>query len=296
MSSVSSVPSVRSFVITGATGHLARLVIESLLERGVPADHIVATGRDVDRLKDLADRGVTVRVADYDDPATLRDAFAGADRLLFVSSSEVGSRIAQHRNVVDAAKQAGVGLVAYTSIAKADSTSIQLAAEHQETERMLAESGVPHVLLRNSWYLENYTAQLPVFVEHGTVLGSAGDGRVSAATRADYAAAAAAVLLADDQAGQVHELGGEAFTLPELADAVADATGRPVVYRDLPEEEYAAALVAAGLPEGYARVLAQSDTGIGRGDLEVTTGDLGRLIGRPATTVRQAVRAAADAG
>jgi NAD(P)H dehydrogenase (quinone) len=289
--------SVTSFVINGATGNLGRLVIESLLERGVPADQIVATGREVNRLKDLADRGIEVRVADYDDPATLRDAFTGADRLLFVSSSEVGRRIPQHRNVVDAAKEAGVGLVAYTSIAKADSSSIQLAAEHRETERMLAESGVPHVLLRNSWYLENYTAQLPVYAEHGTVLGSAGDGRVSAALRADYAAAAAAVLLAEDQAGQVHELGGdEAFTLPELADAVADATGRPVVYRDLPEEEYAAALVAAGLPEGYARALAQSDTGIGRGDLEVTTGDLGRLIGRPATTARQAVRAAADVG
>jgi len=281
-----------SFVITGATGHLGRLVVEALLARGVAPEEIVATGRHLDRLRDLADRGVDVRVADYDDPTSLKDAFAGADKLLFVSGSDVGTRVPQHRNVIDAAKEARVGLVAYTSIANADVTTIRLAAEHQETERLLRDSGVPHVLLRNSWYLENYTAQLPTYLEHGAVLGSAGTGLVSAATRADYAEAAAAALLADEP-GTVYELGSdEAFTMGELAAAVSDAAGKPVAYRDLPEGEYAAVLIGAGLPEGYARALAQSDVGIARGDLLVTTGDLSRLIGRPTTSMPEAVRAA----
>jgi len=283
-----------SFVITGATGQLGRLVVEALIDQGVAAEQIVATGRHTDRLRDLADRGVEVRVADYDDPASLKAAFAGTDRLLFVSASDVGERIPQHRNVVEAAQDAGVGLVAYTSIANADRTTVGLAAEHQETERMLRDSGVPHVLLRNSWYLENYTAQIPTYLQHGAVLGSAGSGRVSAATRADYAEAAAAALLANE-AGTVYELGAdEGFTMGELAAAVGDAAGTTVEYRDLPEDEYAAVLIGAGLPEGYARALAQSDVGISRGDLLVTTGDLSRLIGRPTTSMPEAVRAAAS--
>jgi NAD(P)H dehydrogenase (quinone) len=284
-----------SFVITGATGHLGRLVVEALLDRGVPAEQIVATGRQVDRLRDLADRGVDVRVADFDDPASLDAAFDGATKVLFVSGSDVGHRIGQHHNVIEAAQRADVDLLAYTSIANADLATFGLAADHQETERILRKTGVPHALLRNSWYLENYTAQLPTFLEFGAVLGSAGNGRVSAATRADYAAGAAAVLLADDQAGQVYELGGdEAFSLSELAREVGAASGKEVEYRDLPAQEYTAVLVAAGLPEGYAAALADSDLGLERGELLVTTGDLGRLIGRPTTSMPEAVRAAAS--
>jgi NAD(P)H dehydrogenase (quinone) len=281
-------------VVTGATGQLGRLAVESLLERGVSPESIVATGRNTERIADLAERGVTTRVIDYGDPGSLRAAFDGADRLLLVSGSEAGRRVDQHRNAIDAAKAAGVGLIAYTGIANADTTTMQLAAEHQATEAMLAESGVPFALLRNSWYLENYTAQLPAFVESGAVLGAAGDGRVSAATRADFAEAAAAVVIGDDQAGRVYELGGDdAFSLAELAQAVSDATGRPVVYRDLPEEELTKTLVAVGLPEAYAAVIADSDVGLSRGELLVTTGDLSRLIGRPTTSMPDAVRAAA---
>ncbi|MGH1565454.1 SDR family oxidoreductase [Mumia sp. DW29H23] len=282
-----------TYVITGATGHLGRLVVESLLARGVPAGDVVATGRAVDTLADLADRGVQVRHADYEDPESLRAAFAGADRVLFVSASEPGRRIPQHRNVIAAAEEAGVALLTYTSIPNADGTSMLLAADHQETEALLAASGLPYALLRNGWYLENYTGQLASYLEHGAVLGSAGEGRVSAATRADLADAAAEVLLRDDQAGAVYELGGdEAFTLAELAAVVGEAAGREVAYQDLPVADYTAALVAAGLPEGYAAVLADSDRGLAAGDLLVTTGDLTRLIGRPTTTLREAVRAA----
>ncbi|TDB69327.1 MULTISPECIES: SDR family oxidoreductase [unclassified Micromonospora] len=280
-----------SIVVTGATGHLGRLIVESLLRRGVPAGQIVALGRDVARLTDLADRGVVVRAADYTDPASLRAAFDGAEKLMFVSSSEVGQRLAQHRNVIAAAREAGVGLVAYTSITQADSAQMILAAEHRATEEELRASGLPVVLLRNSWYLENYTAQLPTYLAHG-VAGSAADGRVSAAARADYADAAAEVLTTDGHAGQVYELGGEAFTLTELATELARQSGREVRYTDLPADGYTALLVSAGLPEAYAAVLADADQGLARGELYVAVADLEKLIGRRPTTLAEAIRAA----
>ena len=283
-----------TIVITGATGQLGRLVVEALLDSGVPAEQIVAAGRSTDRIADLGERGVQVRSIDYSQPDSLRQAFAGADKVLLVSGSEVGQRVEQHRNAVEAAKEAGVGLIAYTSIANADTTAMQLAAEHLATEEILRDSGVPFVLLRNGWYLENYTGQLPVQLQHGAVLGSAGDGRVSAAARADYAAAAAAVLLREDQGGKVYELGGDdAFTLSELAGEVSAASGQDVTYRNLPAEQYTEVLVEAGLPEAYAAILADSDLGIARGDLLVTTGDLSALLGRPTTPLREAVQAAA---
>ena len=282
-----------SIVVTGATGHLGRLVVEALLDRGVPAGEIVAAGRSTEKLADLADRGVQVRRIDFADPATLAEAFAGADRVLLVSSSEVGQRAAQHRNAIDAAREAGVTLLAYTSIARADTTTMLLAAEHKATEEYLRESGVPFTLLRNGWYLENYTAQLPVTLEHGAILGSAGDGKVSAATRADYAAAAAAVLTGEGHAGQVYELGADQpFTLPELAAEITRQTGTEVVYRDLPVEEYTEVLVGAGLPDQAAAVFADSDLGIARGELLVESGDLSRLAGRPTTSLTDGLAAA----
>ncbi|WP_218712342.1 SDR family oxidoreductase [Arthrobacter sp. BF1] len=285
-----------SIVITGATGQLGRLVVEALLDLNVPAGQLVATGRDLAKLDDLADRGVQVRAIDYSDSASLREAFSGADKVLLVSGSEVGQRLPQHLNVIAAAKEAGVSLIAYTSIANADTTGMALAAEHQATEVALRESGMPFVLLRNGWYLENYTEQLGNFLQHGAVLGSAGEGRVSAASRADYAHAAAAALLGDDQAGKVYELGGDtAFTLGELAESVTAATSQPVIYQQLPAEDYTQALVGAGVPEQFAQILTDSDLGIARGDLLVTGGALQALIGRPSTPLSVAVQAAAEA-
>jgi NAD(P)H dehydrogenase (quinone) len=281
-----------TLLVTGASGHLGRLVVEALLDQGTPASDIVAAARTPEKVVDLSERGVEVRRADYDDPSSLDAAFAGVDRLLFISGSEVGQRIAQHTNVIDAAKRAGIGFVAYTSIIRADTTDLALAADHRTTEELLAASGLTYALLRNSWYLENYTGQLPTFLEHGAVLGAARDGRVSAATRADYAAAAAAVLAGGDHDGAVYELGGDhAFTLSELAAAVSRVSGREVVYRDLPVEDYTAALVAAGLPEGYAAALADSDRGIAEGALFTDSGDLSRLAGRPTTDLEDALRA-----
>jgi NAD(P)H dehydrogenase (quinone) len=280
--------------VTGATGHLGRLTLDALLDRGVPADELVAAVRDTDKAADLAARGVHVRLADYDRPDTLAAAFAGVDKVLLISSDAVGRRVGQHRNVIDAAVAAGVALLAYTSVVRADTSQMVLAADHRETEVLVRASGVPFSLLRNSWYLENYTGQLPQYLEHGAILGSADDGRVSAATRADFAAAAAAVLVGEGHENSVYELGGDkAFTLPELAAAISERAGRDIVYRDLPVEEYAQVLVGAGLPEPVATMLADSDAGIARGDLFVDSGDLSRLIGRPATRYTDAVAAAA---
>lgn len=282
-----------SLVITGATGHLGRLVVESLLARGVPAGDITAAGRDAAKVKDLADRGVRVRASDYEDPATLDEAFRGAGKILLISASEVGKRASQHRNAIDAAVRAGAGLLAYTSIANAGTTTMRLAGEHQATEAALRASGLPWVLLRNSWYTENYTAQLPAILAQGELAGSAGDGRVSAATRADYAAAAAAVLAGDGHAGRVYELGGDqAFTLAELAAEISAQAGRTVRYRDLPEAEYARLLTGAGVPEPVAAILADADRGLSQGDLYVDSGHLRQLIGRPAMSLRDAVAAA----
>jgi len=282
-----------TYLVTGASGHLGRLTVQALLDRGVTPADVVATARNTDAIADLAALGVDTRAADYTDAASLKEAFAGVDRALLVSSSAVGERVAQHANVIEAARDAGVELLGYTSITRADSSRMLLAEEHRLTEELLAASGLPTVLLRNSWYIENYTAQAATALEHGAVLGAAGEGRVSAATRADFAAAAAAVLVADDQAGLVYELGGDtAFTLEEYAAALAAESGTPVVYRDLPAADYSAVLVGAGLPEQYAAILADSDLGLARGDLLTDSGDLSRLIGRPTTAPAEAIRAA----
>jgi NAD(P)H dehydrogenase (quinone) len=274
-----------TIVVTGATGHLGRHVVESLLARGVPASEIVATGRD---LKKIADLGVTAKAAPYEDPAALKDAFTGADKVLFVSGSEVGRRIEQHRNVVQAAKEAGVGLVVYTSAPKADTTDLKLAAEHLVTERMLADSGVPHTFLRNGWYLENYN--LEQAIEHG-MFGAAGEGKISIAPRADYAEAAASVLAGDGHAGKVYELGGEAVTLAELAAEISRQSGREVTYTDLSEQKYIEFLVGVGLPAAAAEMYADADASASRGALFVEKTDLESLLGRPATPLASAIAA-----
>lgn len=270
-------------VITGASGQLGRLVIEALLKK-LPASEIVAAVRKPESVADLAARGVVVRVADYDKPETLAPAFAGADKLLLISASEVGRRLPQHAAVIEAAKHAGVGLLAYTSLLHADTTPLPLGAEHKATEALIRDSGLPFVLLRNGWYTENYLASVPVALQHGAVFGSAGEGRIASAARADYAEAAAAVLTREGQAGKVYELAGDSsYTLTEFAAAISSTTGKAVIYQDLPEEEYKGALQAAGLPDFVADMLAASDVGASKGGLFDDSRQLSALIGRPTT-------------
>ncbi|GAA2228460.1 SDR family oxidoreductase [Promicromonospora sukumoe] len=289
-----------TYAVTGATGHLGRLVVQELLSRGVPAADVVAIARTPEKAADLAELGAQVREGDYDRPETLTTALAGVQRLLLVSGSEPGARVKQHTAVIDAAKAAGVERIAYTSILNADDTTNPLAGEHQATEQVLRASGVPVTLLRNGWYTENYTARLAEFVERGEIVGATGDGKVSAAPRADYAGAAAAALLADDAAAAdgaaapvvVHELGGSAFTFTELAATISDVTGAPVAYRDLTVEAFAADLQQAGLDAGTAGFVAGIDASIAAGDLQTDSDDLDRLLGRPTVPLADVVRAA----
>lgn len=279
--------------VTGASGHLGRLVIEALLARNLPANRIVAVVRDSQRVADFASRGVQVRSADYTQKDSLETAFEGVERLLLVSSNEVGQRLPQHENVANAARNAGVGFLAYTSILKADASGMQLAADHKATEQIIRDSGIAFAFLRNSWYFENYTDQLPSILQHEAIFGSAGDGRVSAASRADYAAAAAAVLTDSNHENKVYELGGdEAFTLTELAAEISKQTEREIVYRDLPVEQYAQAIIGFGFPEPVARILGDADLGLKRGDLLTGSGDLRRLTSRPTTSLAEAVASA----
>ncbi len=279
--------------ITGATGRLGRLVIAELL-RIAPGAHLVGIVRDPVAAKDLAERGVELRTANYEDPAALKAALTGADKVLLISSSEIGQRVRQHGHVIDAAKAAGVKLLAYTSILHADTSALALAEEHRKTEALIRASGVPFVFLRNGWYTENYTGNIAAAVEHGAVLGAAGQGRLSLAARADYAAAAAAVLASrDNQAGQIYELAGDnGYTLADYAAEIARQSGKPVVYKDLPEADYKAALVSIGLPEAFAALLADSDAKAANGALYDASRQLSALVGRPTTPLAESVAAA----
>lgn len=280
-------PVTPKLFVTGATGQLGGLVIDTLLET-VPASAVVAGMRDPAKAEGTAnalrEKGVEVRAADYSRPETLASAFAGADRLLLVSSSENGKRRVQHRNVIDAAKDAGVGLIAYTSILHADTSPLFPAEEHRDTEAALAEAGVPFVLLRNGWYTEVYTWRLPLALKHGVLMGAAGDGRISSAARADYARAAATILAGGDHAGRIYELAGDAsFTLAELVAVVAEATGKPIAYRNMTPDGFRSAAVQAGAPEMLAKILSDTDAGVAKGALFDNGGELARLIGRPTT-------------
>ncbi|UED83839.1 NAD(P)H-binding protein [Streptomyces profundus] len=272
-------------VVTGATGGLGRATVEGLLARGVPAERIAAVVRAPERAADLAALGVQVRRADYTRPETLAPAFGDAEKLLFVSSTGPDeARVAQHRAVVAAATEARVGLLAYTSVFAADTSPLALAEVHRDTERAIAESGLPSVLLRNGWYTENHAAGLPRAVDSGVLLGSAGEGRVAFAARADYAEAAATVLTRDDQAGKVHELTGDtAYGLADLAAEAASLSGRPVGYEDLAPERYAELLGSAGVPDFGVALLVDADLRIAEGALATVTGDLAELLGRPTT-------------
>ncbi|MFE4949995.1 SDR family oxidoreductase [Leifsonia sp. NPDC056665] len=273
-----------TIVVTGATGHLGRLTVDALLDRGVPAADIRALGRSAERLAPLATRGVQTAVIDFGKPETLDAAFAGADALLLVSGSEVGQRIPQHRNAIDAAVRAGVGRIVYTSAPHADDTDLVLAPEHAETEKLLAASGLPVTVLRNNWYTENYVGQLDVASATGELVGSAATGRVASASRKDYAEAAAVVLTTDGHDGAVYELAGDvAWTFDDLAAAIGELLGRPVAYRSVTPEEHGAALREAGVDEGTAGFVVALDGNIRDGALADATGTLSELIGRPTT-------------
>ncbi|AJP03285.1 quinone oxidoreductase [Streptomyces cyaneogriseus subsp. noncyanogenus] len=280
-----------SIVVTGATGHLGRHVVGQLLEK-VPAGQVTAVVRSPRKAADLAARGVRIAVADYNAPETLDGLFSAGDKVLLISGNEFDKgRPGQHKAVIDAAKAAGVALLAYTSAP--GSLTAALADDHRATEEILLASGLPYTLLRNGWYHENYTENLAPVLEHGAVVQAAGEGRLSSASRADYAAAAVAVLTGEGHENATYELGGDvAWGFAEYAAEVGRQTGREIAYRAVSVEAYTGILTGAGLPEPLARVLAGVDASIEKGELVVSTGDLSRLIGRPTTPLAEAVAAA----
>ncbi len=276
--------------ITGATGQLGQHVIEKLLET-VPASQLVAIVRNPAKAEALSQQGVTVRQADYTDQTAFTAALAGVDKLLLISSSEVGQRAAQHQNVINAAKAAGVKFIAYTSLLHADTSPLGLHVEHVATEKALDESGIAYALLRNGWYTENYLASAPPALEHGVFIGAAGEGKIASATRADYAAAAARVISEEGHAGKVYELAGDqAWTLSELAAELSRQSGKNVVYQNLSEADFAAALKSVGLPAGLADMLADSDVGASKGGLFDDSHTLSGLLGHPTTSLAESVK------
>ena len=276
--------------ITGATGQLGHYVIESLMKTVPASQQIVAIVRNPAKAQALAAQGITVRQADYGDEAALTSALQGVEKLLLISSSEVGQRAPQHRNVINAAKTAGVKFIAYTSLLHADKSPLDLADEHIETEKMLADSGIVYTLLRNGWYTENYLASAPAALGHGVFIGAAGDGKIASATRADYAAAAARVISEAGHEGKVYELAGDsAWTLTQLAAELTKQSGKQVTYQNLSETDFAAALKSVGLPDGLADMLADSDVGASKGGLFDDSKTLSKLIGRPTTTLAESV-------
>ena len=279
-----------TYAVTGATGGLGGSAVRALISRGVEPGDIVAVARDAAKASELSDAGVNVRVADYTNRAALDTALSGVDKLLMVSGSEVGQRVAQHTNVIEAAVAVGVDLIAYTSILRADSSPLALATEHVATEKILGDSGIGFVLLRNGWYSENYLSSAPTAIEGGVFYGSAGDGRVAPAARSDYADAAASALLSADP-GEIFELvGPQHLSYADIAATFAEVGGREVRYQNLPEADYAAGLVDAGIPAPFATVLADSDAGVGSGALDSDSTDLVELLGRPAVSFTEVIR------
>ncbi len=274
--------------ITGASGQLGRLAIENLKTRVDPGD-IVALVRDPSKVADL---GVEAREADYHKPETLTAALQGIDRLVLISSSDFDDRAGQHQNVINAAKETGVKHLIYTSILKADASPMIIAQDHKVTEAAIKASGIPYTFLRNGWYTENWTGSLPAAIEAGALIGSAGDAKVTPATRQDYAEAIAAVAAGEGREGQSYELGGAAFTLSDLAAELSKQTGKDIPYNDLPEATYKDILISFQLPEALATVIADADAQAQNGWLTDESGTLERLIGRPATPLSSAVAAA----
>ncbi|MGL1890892.1 MAG: SDR family oxidoreductase [Spirochaetaceae bacterium] len=266
--------------ITGSTGQLGTLVIQKLLEFDIPASSIVAMVRDKSKAFHLEQLGVEVRIADYNNPNTLKVAFMGIDKLLLISGNEVGKRIPQHKNVVIAAVDAGVKLLTYTSVFKADTTTNPVAPEHKETEKLIRESGLPSIILRNNWYTENYIKDVELAGKDGFIESSVKNGKVSSVSRIDYAEAAAKALTEDGHTGKVYELAGDAWDFSQFAEFATEIYGKKIIFNSVSSETRAKSLTSAGLQEGTIGFVLALEKSINAGSLEGNSSDLEKLLGR----------------
>jgi len=280
-----------TILVTAASGQLGHLVVDALLARGASPDSIVAGARTVAKAADLADKGVRVVPLDYSAPESIDAALEGVDSVLLISGSEPGSRLAGHTNVIDAAVRAGVKKLVYTSVSHADTVELVLAPDHKATEEAIAASGIPAVLLRNNWYIENYAGDLAGAAQTGVLSAAVGDAAVAAAARVDFAEAAAVVLLEDGHTGRTYELAGPRATYADIAAAMGEVLGREVAYVPATPEELSARLASFGLDEGTVGFVVALDAGIAGGALDVSETDLTDLIGRPTTSWVEAFRA-----
>jgi NAD(P)H dehydrogenase (quinone) len=277
-----------TIVITGATGQLGRLVVDSLLARGVAPAEIVAGGRRADQLAQFESRGVSAVELDYTKPDTLDAAFAGATQVLLISASDPGQRLTQHSAVVDAARASGVSHLVYTSILHADTTPHVLAPDHKATEQLIANSGLPATILRNGWYTENYAGTIEQARQTGEIVASVGAGRVASASRRDYAEAAAVVLTDAGTRGRSYELAGDSsWNYDELAAAATTLSGMPIAFRDVTPEEHLERLTSSGLDAATAAFVVALDQNTRAGLLDETGGDLRGLLGRPTTPLAE---------
>ena len=278
--------------ITGATGQLGNLVIEQLLQL-TAAQNIVALVRKIDKAEHFKVQGIELREFDYDRPETLVPALSGVDKLLLISANEIGRRTPQHQAVIDAAKVAGVPYLAYTSLLRADTSPLGLAQEHRETEKLIQDSGITYTFLRNNWYSENYLAGVAHTIEIGTLFGAAQDGRISSASRIDYAEAAAKVLTSTGHENKTYELAGsESFSLSDLATFIGQAVNKDIIYQNLSAEEYTQGLTQAGLPAGLVDVIVDADIQTIQGAMYSDSKDLEQLIGHKTTSIQDAIKAA----
>jgi NAD(P)H dehydrogenase (quinone) len=266
--------------VTGATGQLGRHVVDKLKGK-VSADSIVALVRTPEKAKEL---GVKAREFDYNIQEGLAASLVGIDKLLLISGNELGQRLPQHLAVIEAAKQAGVKHIIYTSILHADKSPLMLGEEHLATEVAIKASGLVYTFLRNGWYTENYTGSANGAIGAGAFIGCAGDGKISSAARVDYAEAAAVVLAGKGHENKIYELAGDtAYTLTELAAEISRQTGKTIPYNNLTETQYADILKSFGLPAALAEMFADSDTGASKGGLFDDAKQLSTLIGHPTT-------------
>lgn len=275
-----------TIAVFGATGQLGAHIIDLLIARGTDAAEIRALGRNAERLAELEAKGVATAQVDLDDAATVAPALEGADTVVLVSTSEVGKRLPQHANAINAAKDAGVKHLVYTSLLNADSSELALAAEHVETEKLIAESGIPATILRNGWYTENHQQDFEIG-RSGTIANSVGDAKLATASRVDYAEAAAVAAADASHAGKTYELAGSKWTFADFAAHESEVLGQPVAYQQISAEEEVAALQAAGLDEGTAAFVSGMNQAIAGGALDSSSTALTELIGRPTTSLRE---------